>query len=108
MSEKASCLQGAFLFLNMEKRKAYQISITGRVQNVGFRFHTQDEAVKLGINGFVKNMPDGSVFIEAEGPEPQLNKFISWCHKGPSWAKVFDIKIAEQPLMGYVTFEIKR
>lgn len=92
----------------MEKRKAYQISINGRVQNVGFRFHTQDEAVKLGITGFVKNMPDGSVFIEAEGPETQLNEFIAWCHKGPAWAKVFDIKITEQPLMGYVTFEIKR
>lgn len=92
----------------MEKRKAYQISINGRVQNVGFRFHTQDQALKLGISGYVKNMPDGSVYIEAEGSETSLNEFLSWCHKGPSWARVFDIKITEQPLTGYATFEIKR
>ena len=94
--------------MTMEKIKSYQITISGRVQNVGFRFHTQDEAIKLGIKGFVANMPDGSVYIEAEGTEDQINPFIIWCHKGPNWAKVSAVKIVEQPLSGFQLFKIKR
>lgn len=92
----------------MQKIKSIQIKIEGRVQNVGFRFHTQDEAIKLGIKGFVTNKPDGSVYSEAEGPEEALDQFILWCHKGPNWARVEHVKITEQPIMGFESFTIKR
>lgn len=92
----------------MEKIKACQLQIFGRVQNVGFRFHTQDEALRLGIKGFVINQPDGSVYVEAEGPEQNLDQFILWCHKGPNWARVIEVKITQQPIMGFESFSIKR
>jgi acylphosphatase len=92
----------------MDKIKSVQITISGRVQNVGFRFHTQDEALKLGITGFVMNRPDGAVYIEAEGINEKLDQFILWCHKGPNWARVHKVKIIEQPAINYHTFEIKR
>ena len=62
--------------------------IYGRVQHVGFRYATNKKALELGICGFVKNMPDGSVYVEAQGSEEKLDAFMLWCKKGPAWAYV--------------------
>ncbi len=88
--------------------KAYQITINGRVQKVGFRFNAQDQALKLGIAGFVMNLADGSVYVEAEGEEAALNQFLIWCHQGPEWAKVMEVKVLEQSLKGYHGFVVKK
>ncbi len=85
-----------------------QIVITGKVQNVGFRYHTHDKALQLGLNGFVMNRPDGSVYCEVEGLENSVNEFVAWCHKGPTWARVANVHVVEQPLCHYQGFEIKR
>ena len=89
------------------KTIAMQIQVFGRVQGVGFRYYTQQKALELGITGFVKNKPDGSVFIEAEAEETKLNEFLMWCHVGPSWAKVQEVKFQELPSIGYTQFTIK-
>jgi acylphosphatase len=87
--------------------KHYSIRIYGKVQNVGFRFYTINEAKQLNIKGYVKNEPDGTVYIEAEGEEVPLLEFISWCRKGPTWARVGHIEANESPVMNYKDFKIK-
>ncbi len=68
--------------------KHLDIKIYGYVQGVFFRFSAQEKAQILGINGFVRNESDGTVYIEAEGKEDDLKQFLNWCSKGPSGARV--------------------
>ena len=91
----------------MNTKIAMQIQVFGRVQGVGFRYYTQQKAIELGLTGFVKNKSDGSVFIEAEGEETKLNELLMWCHSGPSWAKIQEVKFQEMPTIGYQDFRIK-
>lgn len=86
--------------------KHLNIKIFGRVQGVGFRFNTKKKASDLGLKGFVKNENDGSVYIEAEGDEELLGKFVSWCEKGPSFAKVKRIEKEEGELQNFKDFKI--
>ena len=83
------------------------ISIDGRVQGVGFRFTARNQARNLNIYGFIKNLCDGSVYIEAEGQPEQINEFVSWCYKGPPGARVTNVKIEEGKLNNFKYFEIK-
>ncbi|MFZ0282623.1 MAG: acylphosphatase [Bacteroidales bacterium] len=76
----------------MGDKVLYKIRITGKVQGVGFRWNAVMEARSLSITGFVKNMPDGSVYIEAEGLREQLTVFLEWCKKGPAFGYVESIK----------------
>jgi acylphosphatase len=68
--------------------------IKGKVQGVFFRASTKDKANELGINGWVKNMPDGNVEILATGNKDQLENFIEWCRRGPKQAKVSDVIVS--------------
>jgi acylphosphatase len=83
------------------------IRVSGRVQGVGFRFYTQKEARLLGVSGFVKNMRDGSVYIEAEGTPDAMEAFVLWCKSGPEWARVDDVSVQEKPAEGFEGFEIR-
>lgn len=83
------------------------ITISGRVQGVGFRYATKSIANSLGIKGFVRNLPNESVYIEAEGTQVQLKLFIEWCHRGPSHARVKNVQIDEGKLENYKYFDIK-
>ena len=62
--------------------KGKSIQLSGRVQQVGFRYYVYRLAGELGVKGFVKNMPDGSVLIEAECDEHTLDVFVEHCKKG--------------------------
>lgn len=86
----------------------YKIRVTGRVQGVGFRWSAANEAVKLDIRGYVKNLCDRSVFIEAEGTQAQLDKFVEWCREGPGIGYVDSIDIEKLPPVGYDAFRIAR
>lgn len=86
---------------------SYRIRITGKVQNVGFRYYTVKTATEFNIEGFVKNENDGSVLIEAEGEKDAMETFMHWCRRGPQWARVDKFDIQEQPLMGYEGFRVK-
>lgn len=66
--------------------------ITGRVQGVGFRYFTTQQARRLGIDGWVRNEPDGSVRVVAEGPADALDAFLERLHHGPAGARVDAVK----------------
>lgn len=84
------------------------INVIGKVQGVFFRVSAKEKADELGVLGTVKNEKDGSVFIEAEGNEENLNRFIEWCKKGPSKAVVLEVKIEMAKPKQFHTFEILR
>jgi acylphosphatase len=83
------------------------ILILGRVQGVGFRYSARSAANSIGIKGFVRNMPDGSVYIEAEGTTQQLDDFISWCHSGPGRAIVKHVDVYDGVVVDFREFVIK-
>lgn len=91
----------------MEKRVLYRIHVTGFVQGIGFRWGAAREAWKREITGFVKNMPDGSVYLEAEGTREQLGEFAEWCRKGPGRGFVDNAEVTEGPPAGYREFRIE-
>ena len=62
--------------------------MTGRVQGVGFRGSTVDEAREIGLTGWVRNLPDGSVELEAQGDAAQVAALLAWCEHGPPAARV--------------------
>lgn len=86
----------------------YVIKVSGRVQGVFYRASTKETADKLGIKGWVRNEPDGSVLIEAEGTRQQVEKLIAWCHEGPQFAHVEQVEQEEKPLEGFQEFSIIR
>jgi acylphosphatase len=69
--------------------------VSGRVQGVSFRAATCTEARRLGIVGWVKNRADGSVELEAEGPDDMVTALIQWCHQGPPAAIVGRVAVEE-------------
>ena len=93
--------------MQMNEIKTYIIIITGRVQGVGFRHSARSNARYHGIRGFIKNMSDESVYIEAEGPEEQLQQFIAWCRKGPGYGRVENLHIEKSSYKGFSDFIIK-
>ena len=79
----------------------------GTVQGVGFRYFVRDKAKKLGVKGYVRNLPDGTVEVVAEADKETLKKFFSEIEKGPPLAKVTDIKYHfENKDGGFTDFEI--
>lgn len=86
--------------------KHLNIKVYGQVQGVFFRSTAKAEAEKLGIKGFTRNEPDGTVYIEAEGDENSLEKFLSWCHSGPEVAQVEKVDINEAPTKNFKDFYI--
>ncbi len=91
----------------MEEKLLYKIRVTGHVQGVGFRWSAASEARNLGIKGFVKNLSDGSVYIEAEGSIKELNIFVEWCKKGPAFGFVESATIDTSPPVNYTDFRIE-
>ena len=86
--------------------KNLHINISGKVQGVFFRASTKATADFLGITGWVKNVPDGGVAIEAEGDEFALGEFLTFCKRGPDDAVVEKVTIDEGQLKNYRNFEL--
>lgn len=76
------------------------IIVKGRVQGVGFRYHTESEALRMGVKGWVRNLPDGHVEILARVPREQRDSFIASISKGPPMARVegLDIRKASEQM----------
>lgn len=89
-------------------KKHFDIVIEGKVQGVWFRASARQKARQLGVNGMVKNLPDGRVYAEAEGTPDQLDAFVKWCWHGPELARVDKVTVAEGNLKHYSDFEIVR
>ncbi len=89
----------------MERRA--HIIVTGRVQGVYFRSDARSVAAGLGLRGYVKNLPDGSVEIMAEGEEDRLAEFIRWARVGPPAARVDDLRLSFiEPTHTYSGFHV--
>ena len=86
----------------------FNINVYGRVQGVFFRVSTQREAMRLGLTGFVRNQPDGSVYIEAEGEQEELDILLSWISQGgPPRGEVSEYKCEEGEVRGFAGFDIR-
>ncbi len=86
--------------------KHLKIRVFGKVQGVWFRQNALEEAKELGLAGKVENLSDGSVDIEAEGDEENLQKFLDWCKEGPEHAVVEEITHHEGEPQNYQDFSI--
>lgn len=84
------------LLKNSKKIKQALLEISGRVQGVFYRAHAQNEAQKLSLTGYVKNLPNGGVEALLQGLESQITTFIEWAYKGSPGAKVDKIDIKWQ------------
>lgn len=92
----------------MSDVKHVKLRIRGKVQGVFYRASAKQKADELGVKGFVKNEKDGSVYLEAEGEESTIYKFIKWCNIGPSGADVDAVEIVEGDSLNFKIFEIIR
>lgn len=73
--------------------KRLKITVKGSVQGVSFRRNTKLVADKLGLTGYVKNLPDSSVEVVAEGTDDKLKELLAFCRKGPEGAYVSDVEV---------------
>jgi acylphosphatase len=83
--------------------------VSGRVQGVSYRAATADEARRLGVTGWVRNLDDGSVELEAEGPDDRVAALLAWCAHGPPSARVTGVAVDERvPTAAEPGFQIRR
>lgn len=82
-------------------------TITGRVQGVSFRWYTSRMASQLGLTGWARNAPDGSVEIEVQGDPQAVRTLLAWAETGPSYARVDQVVTKPCPIVdGENIFEI--
>ncbi|MBI9015250.1 MAG: acylphosphatase [Clostridiales bacterium] len=86
--------------------KTLIITVSGRVQGVGFRYYTQITAEKYQLTGWVKNNDDGTVLMMVSGDEKVLQYFLQEIESGNQYAYVSNIKIEETTYQNYENFEI--
>lgn len=92
----------------MNEKKAVHAIISGRVQGVFFRMETRRTAERLGVTGWVRNRPDGSVEAIFEGDSEKVDQVVYWCKKGPPAATVTDLQVAETGFTGeFKNFSIR-
>ncbi|MFH1743961.1 MAG: acylphosphatase [bacterium] len=75
-----------------KRQERVHLIVSGRVQGVGFRYYTYDEAVRIGVVGCVRNLYDGGVEVIAEGTRPQLDALIASVRQGPAFARVVEVR----------------
>ena len=90
------------------EKVAAEITVSGRVQGVGYRFFTERAALSHGIKGWSMNLPDGRVMLDIEGEKKDADLFIEELNKGPSMARVTDVSVIWKPALDrYNNFFIK-
>ena len=82
------------------------LRIYGRVQGVGFRWSMQREAKKLGVDGWVRNLPDGSVEAVGEGDPERVEALIGWAYQGSSLARVTRVEVEWEEPEGLEGFKV--
>jgi len=81
-----------------------RVVIRGRVQGVFFRAETRDRARSLGVRGWVRNVPDGTVEAVFEGERERIESLLTWCRRGPTLADVDDVEAHWETPQGEVGF----
>lgn len=82
--------------------------VSGRVQGVFFRQATAEQAERLEVDGWVRNLGDGRVEVLLEGEEPAVRELAAWLEQGPAKAKVTEVTLEEQALQGVAGFIVRR
>ena len=92
----------------MEDSAQLHMNIRGRVQGVFYRVSARAEASRLGLKGWVRNCPDGSVELLAQGPRPLCEELLRYCHEGPPGARVEEIDVSWSKASGeYSSFDVR-
>ncbi len=87
--------------------KRAHVLVAGKVQMVGYRYSTVQQASKLGLNGWVRNLADGRVEAVFEGNQAAIEQMIAWCHRGPTAAVVTDVAVEMGIPEGIEGFEVR-
>jgi len=77
-----------------------ELLITGRVQGVFYRASAQQEGMRLGLLGEIRNLPDGGVEAIVEGPRDRIEEFVEWCKRGPPSAEVENVRVRWSKALG--------
>ena len=80
--------------------KRIHCHISGEVQGVFFRVTTQNEAIKIGVTGWVQNLSDGRVEAVVEGDDEQVDEMLEYLHRGPSGASVDNVECIDEEYVG--------
>jgi acylphosphatase len=84
-----------------------RVIVSGRVQGVFFRDTCQRVASGLGVRGWVRNCPDGTVEVAAEGDRGAVDALLDWCREGPPRASVTNIEVRDEPLAAERGFRVR-
>lgn len=84
---------------------AVEVVVSGEVQGVFFRARAQEQAERLGVHGWVRNEPDGTVRAHLEGEPEPVEQMVAWCHEGSPRARVAEVTREERRPRGYERFE---
>ena len=84
------------------------VVVRGRVQGVFFRSSTKKQARAVGVDGWIRNRPDGSVEAVFEGAPEAVEALVAWCRQGPRSARVDDVQVSQEAAAGLKGFEIRR
>jgi len=84
-----------------------RVTVRGRVQGVWYRDTCDRVARSIGVNGWVRNLPDGSVQVVAEGEREFVDGLLEWCQEGPPQANVTEIDIVDEQPTGEREFRIR-
>ncbi len=85
---------------------AHRLIVKGKVQGVNFRNYTRQKANEYNIKGWVRNLPDGTVEIMAQGEEENIKKFAEWCRQGPPLASVTELIQKETGIEFFTEFAV--
>ena len=86
--------------------QAVDVTVTGLVQGVFFRAEAQRQAQRLGVAGWVRNEPDGSVAAHVEGEPDAVEAMVAWCREGPRHARVDGVDVRPAEPTGATRFEV--
>ena len=88
-------------------RSARHVLIRGRVQGVGFRWSTRAQAHELGVEGWVRNLPDRSVEVLVQGEAGSVEAMLAWLRRGPGHARVDHAEVTDAEPESTQGFEIR-
>ncbi len=89
------------------ERVRTRVIVTGRVQGVWFRETCREQAAALGVSGWVRNQADGKVEGVFEGPPAAVARLVTWCHDGPSRARVDRVETTDREPVGERGFRVR-
>jgi len=89
------------------KGKGVRATVRGSVQGVGFRWETVKRANELGVLGWVRNEDDGTVVVQAEGPDEAVDALVEWLGEGPSGSEVSEVEVGKSKVEGHEQFAIR-